>query len=233
MKTTKSPVQQGKPALIEIPALNIRTMELTIVGDSPLVVHRWGEKAKAMITQKQQKKAKQAKEARNPTAEFEEALYRLPNGGGFGWPSIGLKAAAVNACSHIDGMTKVVARGAFHIDGELVKIDSPNPPVMREDMVRIGMGVADIRYRPEFNPWSITFTVKYNTDLVSPEQIANLFNVAGFGVGIGENRPQKNGSWGRFHVATDVDTKAREDAEAATQEVTKPSKSRRKDAVSV
>ena len=43
----------------------------------------------------------------------------------------------------------------------------------------------------------------YNASAVSPEQIINYFNIGGFGVGVGEWRPEKDGQWGRFHVATD------------------------------
>jgi len=71
---------------------------------------------------------------------------------------------------------------------------------MREDMVRIAMGTADIRYRGEFKQWKVRLLVRYNASVLSPAQIYNLFNLAGFGVGVGEGRPEKNGSWGMFHV---------------------------------
>ena len=90
------------------------------------------------------------------------------------------------------------ARGAFHIIGELVRIDGE--PRMREDMVRVGMGTADIRYRAGFPEWSTTITISYNAGVFTPEQIVNLFNQGGFGVGVGEWRPEKNGPFGRFHV---------------------------------
>ena len=32
---------------------------------------------------------------------------------------------------------------------------------MRSDMVRIGMGVADIRFRAQFCEWKTTFNVRY------------------------------------------------------------------------
>lgn len=37
---------------------------------------------------------------------------------------------------------------------------------------------------------------------MSLEQIIGLLNVGGFSNGVGEWRPQKNGSYGMFHVAT-------------------------------
>lgn len=33
----------------DIPAIEISTFELTLVGDSPLIVHAWSEKAKREI----------------------------------------------------------------------------------------------------------------------------------------------------------------------------------------
>lgn len=74
---------------------------------------------------------------------------------------------------------------------------------MREDMVRVGMGTADLRYRPEFSEWRTKILVRYNTNVLSEAQILNLLNVAGFAVGVGEWRPEKDGQYGMFHVATD------------------------------
>ena len=91
------------------------------------------------------------------------------------------KSAAVDACSHVSEITKVEARGAFHIDGELLKIEGT--PTMREDMVRIGMGTADLRYRGEFKQWKTTFKIRYNKNVLSIEQIMLLFNTAGFAIG--------------------------------------------------
>ena len=44
--------------------------------------------------------------------------------------------------------------------------------------------------------------VAFNANVLSAEQIVNLFNTGGFGIGVGEWRPQKDGPFGRFHVAT-------------------------------
>lgn len=202
----------GKPAstVIELPRLNIEQLQIRLIGDSPLVVHAWSEKAKEMMRQTQQKKAKRAKEARDPWADFCESLYWISDKpvkptekdvqkAVFGFPSIGFKTAAVDACSHVDGVTKVEARGAFHVDGELVAIEGH--PKMREDMVRVGMGTADLRYRGEFFPWSVTLNIRHNANVLSAEQLVNLFNTAGFAIGVGEHRPQRDGSWGLFHVA--------------------------------
>lgn len=202
---------------IELPKLNIGLMEVTVIGDSPLIVHQWSEKAKREMLDKQLKKAKGAKEAKDPKADFEASLYRLPNGG-YGFPSIGFKSAAVTACTSVAGITKIAARQAFHILGEDVDINGVfkgtkarhnlvrikcKKPTMREDMVRVGMGTADLRYRGEFADWSAKLLVRYNTNVLSESQILNILNVAGFAVGVGEWRPEKDGMSGMFHVATE------------------------------
>lgn len=186
---------------IEIPKLNLATLQVLLVGDSPLICHAWSHKAKQAMLDKQMKKAKQAKEAKDPQKDFEESLYKLPGGGGYGFPAVAFKAAMVGACRFVDGMKMTEARGAFHILGELIPIDGE--PTMREDMVRIAMGTADIRHRGEFKTWKAMLSISYNQSAISAEQIVNLLNVAGFGVGVGEWRPERDGSYGRFHVATE------------------------------
>jgi len=212
-----APKKQETP--VEIPKLNIQTVELRLVGTSPLVVHAWSEKAKQQMRDKQGKKAKQGKEAKVPAHDFVSALYWLSDrpelpadpekamavankavaSGRFGFPTVAFKAAAVAGAGFVDGITKVGTRGAFHIRGEFAEIES-EPPVMHEDMVRVGMGTADLRYRPMFEKWAVTLTVDINTTAMSVEQVVNLFNVGGFACGVGEYRPERDGSWGRFTV---------------------------------
>lgn len=190
---------QATSASITIPALELGSFTLTLVGDSSLISHRWSEKAKKEMLDKQMKKATKGREAKDPEKEYLASLYTYP-GGGYGFPSTAFKNAAVDACTSITEIAKTEARAAFHVNPgeELVKIEGA--PSMREDMVKISMGTADIRYRGEFKEWKVKLTIRYNKRVLSIEQIVNLFNVAGFGVGVGEWRPQKDGNHGMFHV---------------------------------
>lgn len=199
LKESEVKKEKGKEEVkqISLPKLDIKYVTIRVIGDSPLICHAWSKKAKEQMLAKQMKEAKQAKEAKNPQRDYEESLYLLPDGG-YGYPAVAFKNAAVDACSFVDGVTKVVARGAFHIVGDMVKLNGE--PRMREDMVRIAMGTADIRYRGEFPDWSCSITIRYNANVLSDEQIVNLFNVAGFSVGVGDWRPQRDGSFGMYHV---------------------------------
>lgn len=204
---------------IELPPLDLRLMEVTIVGDSPLIVHRWDEKQKRQILDKEMKRPSAGKEAKDPVADFESSLYRLGDGG-YGFPSVGFKSAAVTAGTSVAGLTKVAARQAFHILGEDVDVVGTFPgtkarlnlarigggaPSMREDTVTVNMGSATMRYRGEFSDWHAKLLVKFNANVMSEAQILNLLNVAGFAVGVGEWRPERDGMNGMFHVATEAD----------------------------
>ena len=198
---------------VELPAMNIQTIRIPVIGDSGLICHAWSAKARKQMLDKQMKKAATGKVAKDPWQDFCETLYWLDGmpekpseddviGGRFGFPSVAFKNAAVTAVTSTGGMTKVQARQCFHIMGEYVEILGP-PPSMREDMVRVGMGTADIRHRAEFGSWGAILTVQHNANVLSAEQVAGLFEAGGFGVGIGDWRPEKDGVSGRFHVAKD------------------------------
>lgn len=201
---------------IVIPAIDVRQATVKVVGDSPLIMHKWSEKAKKEILDKQMKKAKsKGHDAKDPVRDFIDSLYWLEgepkekteagfseavaNGARFGFPAVAFKAAAV-AAGYRAGITKDMKtmRCAFHVIGEFAEIEGV--PVMREDMVRIGMGISDIRYRGEFKNWSTLLHVKYNPAIVSLEQLANIINLGGFACGVGEWRVEKGGPFGTFHI---------------------------------
>lgn len=201
---------------VELPPLNLQTLDIPIIGDSGLICHAWSAKAKKQMLDKQMKKATSGKVAKDPWQDFCETLYWLDGmpekpteddvmTARFGFPAVAFKSAAITAVTSTGGMTKVMARQCFHILGEFVEILGPAPS-MREDMVRVGMGTADIRHRAEFETWGATLRVQHNANVLSAEQVISLFEAGGFGVGIGDWRPEKDGVSGRFHVAKTGET---------------------------
>jgi hypothetical protein len=204
---------ENEELMITMPSIELQTFTVTLIGDSPLITHAWSEKAKRMMLDKQMKKATTGRDAKDPFIDFCDSLYWLSERpekptmedvekATFGFPTIAFKAAAVDAGFQQGVLEKkTTARGAFHIIGEFAEI--VGTPTMREDMVRIGQGTADIRYRGEFKTWRTTLHIKYNPKAISIEQVVNILNYGGFGCGVGEWRPQKDGSYGMFHVALD------------------------------
>lgn len=210
-----------KQETIEIRPLEIKTVNIRIVGDSPLIVHAWSVKAKQMMLDAQMGKTKtKAREKKDPFDDFINSMYWLEempeestpaafeeavrNGARWGFPVGAIKQAA-NSAAYRMGWVKnqMELRGSYFLktdDGEMAEIKGCIP-VMREDMVRVGMGSADIRYRGEFKEWYMDFELQYNASgSMTLEQIINCINAGGFACGIGEWRPEKDGSFGTYHV---------------------------------
>lgn len=197
-------------AAIPLYEMDIRTIKVHIVGLGPLLSHKFSEKQKQAIENKQQKKAKTAKEARDPDQDFKDALYVLPGpvfgeeGCRLGIPAIAFKKAIVCAARFTDAkMTEL--RGLIFVRdtaGGLVEIKYEEL-VCRESTVRVGMGTLDLRYRPEFRGWSAELLIQYNASVVSAEQVVNLINTAGFSIGVGDYRVECNGDCGQFRVAVE------------------------------
>ena len=96
-------------------------------------------------------------------------------------------------------------RSSVFIDGygpmQLAIIESDTLPEMREDMVKVGMGTADLRYRPMFVNWGMTLKVRYNKNgAFSLDQILNVINLGGQTNGIGEWRNERDGQFGMFAI---------------------------------
>ena len=208
--------------VIEIIPIEIKKVTIRIVGDTPLIMHAWSEKAKRMMLEAQMGIAKgKKKEAKNPVDDFIRSMYWLTpmpedgtmesfeeaiaNGARFGFPVTAFKQAAISAAYRMGwAKDKMSMRGAFFIDSDengMIEIHSDTPE-MREDMVKVGMGTADIRYRGEFKNWYADLTISYNANgQYSLENIVNIINAGGYVCGVGEWRPERDGQNGMFHVA--------------------------------
>ena len=214
--------KKANAEVIEIRPIEIKKVTIRIVGDTPLIMHAWSEKAKRMMLEAQMGVAKgKKKEAKDPVDDFIRSMYWLTpmpedgtmesfeeaiaNGARFGFPVTAFKQAAISAAYRMGwAKDKMSMRGAFFIDSDengMIEIHSDTPE-MREDMVKVGMGTADIRDRGEFKNWYADLTISYNANgQYSLENIVNIINAGGYVCGVGEWRPERDGQNGMFHVA--------------------------------
>lgn len=208
-----------KSAEISLPEIKLERHTIYLLGTAPLIVHSFPEKARKMMLDKQMKVAAGGRDARQPLREVEDSRYRLPDGRD-GFPAVAFKAAAVTACTSLSDVTKVAARQAFRIMGytmntegqiegafirtALVPIYAPKPGI-REDIVRLAgpSRTAELRYRPEFDPWGVALEVVLNPQVVSLGQMNSMFQAAGHGVGVGDYRPERDGDCGTFEVVSE------------------------------
>ena len=219
---------------IPIKPIEFKYQPITIIGTTPLIVHAWSHKVMEEMLDKQRGKAKGGAkhDIKIPVNDFMESLYWLTDkpplgnndkeaeenwisavesGAKFGFPVTGIKQSIASG-AYRAGITKdkVSIFGAFYLEGstecsttDIAEVVA-DAPVMRQDMVRVGNGAADIRFRPEFERWEIPVMLKYNAKgQYSLEQLLNLINYGGFSVGIGEWRPEKKGQFGMYQLKTD------------------------------
>ena len=205
---------------IEIPAITIGRATIRVEGTTDLIVHKFAEKARREMLDKQQLKATKKKEAKNPAADYRGAMYILdgdpeddqsdedvwePIGSAkcsakHGFPAAALRLAMIRGVKACGGVM-TDARTAFNIEAvdNLVPIEFEGVRCV-EDVVRLNGKSADLRHRPYYSGWSATLPVMFNASLMSIDQIVNVLRLAGMSVGVGEWRPEKNGSFGTFVI---------------------------------
>ncbi|MCD7805402.1 MAG: hypothetical protein LUH03_09750 [Oscillospiraceae bacterium] len=206
--------------IINIQPIVRHKFSVRIVGDSPLITHQWSEKAKKQIrdTKSGAPKVKR-REPCNPIEEGMRAAYWLTpmpeefteeafakaiaEGARFGVKAISFKLAG-NSSAYRQGWVKnqMALRQAYSIEADendLVEIHAQDVSI-REDNVTVGMGSADLRYRPMFSEWYVDLVVSYSeSGQVTLDDILSVLD-AGGDVGVGEWRPEKDGAYGRFHI---------------------------------
>lgn len=176
-----------------------------IKGTAPLIVHRWSEKARTMMLDAQQGR-KSPKQLKDPVADYQSSMYKFENGTD-GFPVMAFKSATVKGGGRLFGkavkMTELRQLLIFLADGvgtdgtQLVAIQGE--ATMREDMVRVGMGSADIRYRAEYRDWTAQLRIEFVPSVIDLESVVALVDAGGTN-GVGEWRPEKSGSYGTFEV---------------------------------
>jgi len=183
------------------------TIMVPVEGLTPLITHRFSEKAKRQMLEDQVKtKTKTKRPPQDPEAEYMAARYIMDDERD-GFPAVGFKAAIVGAARLFDGISMTALKQGIYVGGEgseqLIAINAT--PRMREDVCRVGMGTANLRYRPEYSPWSALLPVTFVPSMIDESSVIALVDAAGMG-GVGEWRPSApksaTGSYGQFRVAS-------------------------------
>lgn len=194
---------------LTLPKREVATIH--IKGITPLIAHRWSEKARRMMLDAQQGR-KAPKQSRDPEADYEASRYRFPDGAD-GFPVMAFKKATVAGGARAFGksvkMTELRQHIVFLADGigtdgtQLMRLITTGPK-MREDMVRVGNTTADLRYRPEYTEWAVDLRIEFIPSIIDLGSVVSLVEAGGAN-GVGEWRPEKNGSYGMYRV-TEVET---------------------------
>lgn len=192
-------------SVVNINRIGTETIRVPLLGTAPLIVHKFSEKSKRQMLDAMQGR-KTPKEPKDPHADYEAALYRHDDGT-FGFPVIAFKSASVGGCRFFGKqLPMTLARQCIFFDADLSKTEGQKlvriegTPHMREDVVRVGMGGTDLRYRPEFTEWRTSVDVIFVKSMLTRESVLSLIEAGGLGVGVGEWRPEKKGDFGTYEI---------------------------------
>jgi len=206
---------------VTISAPNFQTVEVVVRGTTPMVQLAFGEKARNQIREKQAagSTAKKGKrEAKDFDAAFEQAIHRSREGW-CGLPAAAVRAAMIRGCS-LCGFEMTKAKLCIFVQGDGYSATEGTPlikmyregadgeeiaaePHHVEHMVKNATGVADIRVRAMYDEdWRARIRVRFDADMFTTTDVANLLMRAGLQVGVGEGRPSSPKScgmgWGQF-----------------------------------
>ena len=200
----------AEAAVVEIGRIDAETIRVPIVGVTPLIVNRFSAKAKKQMLDAMQGQ-RSPKVAKDPDGEYQDSLYRFKGAEGFGVPAVAFKKAMVGA-TRLFGkdVSMVLVRQTIFVHGEPGEDGQPlvrivGEPAMREDVVTVGRGGHDLRYRGEFREWRAVVEITYVSASFTRGSVLTLLDAAGLGVGVCEWRPERNGDFGQFKIDETLD----------------------------
>jgi hypothetical protein len=177
----------------------MKNIEVEITGISPLLQHRFPvEESEQQTTAKNRKQKEE---------DVEKSLYKLADGTIY-QPSVHFISSLKKAGAkfQIPGQGKatyknIIGSGAVLISPEAIPHKTQSFEIDIRPVVVPATKGRVVRKRPVFKNWVLRFNVEFDEDEISAATIKELLEYAGRRVGIGDFRPEKGGSFGRFMVS--------------------------------
>ena len=170
--------------------MSIKRIRVEIKGKSPLIM-----RAHPYIQEKPSEK-------QSPEEQAEEGTYRDPNTRELFIPGINIHRCLINGGTYSKGkgrasLQKLVAAS--------VMVENEHCWLGTKDYVIDGRWVVIqkgrvMRYRPRLNEWQTSFTIIFDDNLLTENQLRKVVDDSGDLIGLLEFRPEKKGPFGRFMV---------------------------------
>lgn len=202
-----------KTETIEIKRIDVKQVTVKIVGDGDLILNKMNDVSARQLTDQRKNKAKDM-EAPNEWEQIITALH-WRDGKPTDFSEQGLIDALKNnaPCITAFGLKKSFGEAVVRneIDKFKTKFDPSVNIIAKGNLVPIKFTehyideklMSPVRGKPvlvrmnRFSGWSAEFTIQFTENVYSLEQIINIINLAGFGLGIGSGRTS---GYGRYHV---------------------------------
>lgn len=202
-----------KETVIEMKPIKIKNVVISIVGDGDLVLNKMNDVVSKELVDKRKDKAKDLSKPNEwekiitalhwrdgkPSDFSEEGMIRALRENAPCITAFGLKKSFGDAVvrNEIDKYkTKFDASVNIIASGGLVPITFAEH-FIDEKLMSPKKGAPVLVHLNRFSGWKAEFTLSYTENTYSIEQIVNIINLAGFGIGIGSGRTS---GYGRYHV---------------------------------
>ena len=183
----------------------MKTIEVEIRGNTPLLIHKFAEQAE------------QAKATRrvmvdsyDPRTEATKNAYIAPDGtyyfNAFAIPATMANAGVNHKMRGSRKTLKFIVPSAVRMEVDTVTILDGDGKAARNfevDSRPVTIPATKgrvMRHRPRFDNWGAKFRLILNDQMLSSEDAHRLLNEAGESMGIGDFRPEKRGPFGTFRV---------------------------------
>ena len=202
-----------KTETIEIKRIDVKQVTVKIVGDGDLILNKMNDVSARQLTDQRKNKAKDM-EVPNEWEQIITALHWRD-----GKPTDFSEQGLIDALKHnapcitAFGLKKSFGEAAVRneIDKFKTKFDPSVNIIAKGNLIPIKFTehyideklMSPVRGKPvlvrmnRFSGWSAEFTIQFTENVYSLEQIINIINLAGFGLGIGSGRTS---GYGRYHV---------------------------------
>lgn len=205
--------------VIELKPINVHFAEITIEGDGDIVLNKMNDVVAKQLIDARKDKAKDTTAEKNIWEEVITSLHWY-NGKPETFTEKSMKenlnpkknAPCITAFGLKKSFGDAVVRNEiatyatkFHNSVNIVAKGGLVPITFAEHFIDEKLmspkkGAPVLCRLNRFSGWKATFTIQYTDNVYSIEQIVNIINLAGFGLGIGSGRTS---GYGRYHV-TDV-----------------------------
>ena len=202
-----------KTETIEIKRIETKQVTVKIVGDGDLILNKMNDVSTRQLTDQRKNKAKDM-EVPNEWEQIITAMH-WRDGKPTDFSEQGLIDALKNnaPCITAFGLKKSFGDAVVRneIDKYRTKFDNSLNIIAKGNLVPIKFTehyvdeklMSPVRGKPvlvrmnRFSGWRAEFTIQFTENVYSLEQIINIINLAGFGLGIGSGRTS---GYGRYHV---------------------------------
>lgn len=186
---------------IVVPSLKLGTISVKIKGITPLLMDRFPDSVREQILEKQVGMTKGKKGLRDMDIEYENAFHKLPNGD-LGFPAQGFKSAMIESTSFVGSkdFSKKLLKGIQIVNSE----GNDLVPIKYKKISKLKHYPkgGNTKISPMLEDWECELWIKYDENNISPQDLLNLLNYAGFyyGIGIWSPRAKCGGKYGMYEV---------------------------------